>query len=65
MIDTTRYRIEPRADYMYGHNKWLVVYDKVTDQYLTEPGKKGYVRFEDSDEVEDYIRKIEGERLHG
>jgi hypothetical protein len=63
MIDTTRYRIEPRAEYMYDHSKWLVVYDKVTGKYLTDAGGRGHVRFLDSDAIEEYIARIEKEKL--
>ena len=64
MIDTTRYLIEPRADYMYSHGKWLVVYDKQADRYLTEPGSRGYARFSDSDEIEEFLHGHR-EELHG
>ena len=64
MIDTTRFRIEPRADYMFGHDKWLVVYDKQADRYLTEPGSRGYARFNDSDEIGEFLHRHR-EELYG
>ena len=50
-----QYRIEPRCDY-YGHDKWLVVYDKKNKRYYTEMGHKNYKQFRDTDEIVAYFR---------
>lgn len=52
-----RYTIEPRGGGMYSYKCWLVLYDNESQNYIKEPGKKGYKRFKDSNEIIKWYEK--------
>lgn len=52
-----RFRLEPRKDYV-GSGKWLVVYDKLENRYITDSSGKAYKRFKDTDEIFDYLKSL-------
>lgn len=56
MFDTSKYVIEYRfSGGRYG-GAWLVLKDKQTGEYYREkPGAKAYARFNNSDEVMEFI----------
>ena len=56
MFNLLDWRIEPRCDY-YGHDKWLVLWDKKNQRYYTELGHKDYKKFHDTDEILAYFRE--------
>ena len=62
MIDTNKYRIEPRAKGYRNYNTscWLVVIDKNTEQVLCDPrSPRAHMKFSDIDEIEEYLKKLE------
>lgn len=58
-IENGRYLIEPRSKNTgtYSSVSWLVVYDTVTEKYLTKGGKT-YLRFSNSKAIVDYLRSL-------
>lgn len=51
------YRIEPRTNYE-GNKKWLVAYDKKTNDYVRDPDNpRKYLTFGNSDNVLDFFKK--------
>ena len=58
----SRYRIEPRGVYdcfKKGAETryWLVLFDKESGKYITEPNSRKYKRFKDSDEIKTFVKK--------
>lgn len=50
-----RFRIEPRRTYKDSKETWLVVYDRVMQGYIKKPGSKAYKRFDNSDDIINFI----------
>ena len=46
-----KFRIEPRTAYAHSSDKWLVVFDKQTGEYIKEPGTKKFMKFRSSDQI--------------
>lgn len=50
------YEVETRADYMYTHNKWMVLYNKDKHHYVTD-GPKAHKRFTSFAEILEYVKQ--------